>query len=472
MSDEVPIRKQVVAFMPRQQQASDAVKDHQFTLYGGSRGPGKSFFLRWWLWRYLVTRRIEHPGINVMLACEDYPALVDRQVGKIEAEFPRELGAVSKSKTKGLGYHFHDGSASLLLRNLDDASKYQSAEFAVIGVDELTKNPLETFNLLRGSLRWPGIKKPRFIATANPGGIGHGWVKQFWIDRVFPDEMQPIANEFAFVRALPTDNPHLDESYWKMLETLPPALARAWRMGDWDAFEGQYFAWTDAHEIEPRPIPATAPLMMTFDWGFGKPFSVGWWYWDADGRLYRFAEWYGAVRGQGDVGLRMGDADVARGILDQEAKLGIAGRVGLRLCDPTCFNKKPDTRGGGQGPSTAEEFACVGVLMEPGDASRHLGWRALHGRLTMPKDAAGKWTGELPMLVAFRGRCPAFCAQMRTLQADPNDVEDVDTRMEDHAADEAKLACLARPVVVSGAGAPASTMPAGGVRVDAGGGMI
>ena len=30
-----------------QQKASDLAEDHQYVLYGGSRGPGKSYWLRW-----------------------------------------------------------------------------------------------------------------------------------------------------------------------------------------------------------------------------------------------------------------------------------------------------------------------------------------------------------------------------------------------------------------------------------------
>ena len=78
---------------------------------------------------------------------------------------------------------------------------------------------------------------------------------------------------------------------------------------------------------------------------------------------------------------------MALGILEREKKLGIDKRKIHRLCDPTCFNKKPDYRGGGQGPSTAEEFRKVGielrestVLVAQGLASRHLlgrtEWRA------------------------------------------------------------------------------------------------
>jgi hypothetical protein len=50
-----------------------------------------------------------------------------------------------------------------------------------------------------------------------------------------PEENEPY--EFVFVPALPTDNPNLDASYWKSLESLPEAERKAFLEGDWDSFD-------------------------------------------------------------------------------------------------------------------------------------------------------------------------------------------------------------------------------------------
>ena len=73
----------------------------------------------------------------------------------------------------------------LALRNLDDPSKYMSSEFALIAVDELTKNEKEVFDFLRMRKRWVGITDTKFIAGTNPGGLGHEWVRKIWLDREF-----------------------------------------------------------------------------------------------------------------------------------------------------------------------------------------------------------------------------------------------------------------------------------------------
>jgi hypothetical protein len=203
-------------------------------LFGGSRGPGKSYWLRWWLLRFLLLaaeKGFRH--MRVMLACENYPALRERHISKIEAEFPAWLGTLYAAQGNA-EFRLREcfGGGIIALRNLDDPSKYQSAEYAAIGIDELTKNPVRTFDILRGSLRWAGFDGVRFVAATNPEA---NWVRQYWIEKRLPDELGPEASEFAFVAALPQDNPHLPQSYWDMLDTLPPALRAAWRYGDWYA---------------------------------------------------------------------------------------------------------------------------------------------------------------------------------------------------------------------------------------------
>lgn len=41
-------------FTAKQWQATEAADSHRYTLFGGSRGPGKSYWLRWYLVRFLI----------------------------------------------------------------------------------------------------------------------------------------------------------------------------------------------------------------------------------------------------------------------------------------------------------------------------------------------------------------------------------------------------------------------------------
>ncbi len=458
--------KDVAKFTERQKEVCAIIdgKLGKYILYGGCLGGGKSYLLRWIAVRMLMGWFFDHKltWVQVMLACEDYPSLKDRQITKIDREFPSWLGqSYSDHKTYGKCFILKPeyGNGVICLRNLDDPSKYQSAEFAAILVDELTKNPYDTFNDLRMRLRWPGLKDDEtfFIGGTNPGGIGHSYCKAFWIDKIYPKEYKsPVdyTGKFAFVKSKAEDNPYLDETYWQMLNTLPAHIRPAFKDGSWDTFVGQALQeWNRLHHvIKPIPVPKDVPVFMTFDWGFGAPFSVGWWWVDADGRFYRFNEWYG-WNGTPNQGLRLADSEIAHGIIKKEKAMGLNNESNgivnpqiVRLCDPTCFNKKPDYRGGGQGMSTAEEFRRQGILMRPGDPNRSLKLRQFHQRLLVP-EKDGKF--GVPMMQVYNN-CIHFIRTIPTLVINPNNPEDIDTDSEDHCYDEAALAFMARPLQMAG----------------------
>jgi len=222
-------------FFAKQKEALEASKRFKYTLFGGSVGSGKSRWLRWMMIYWLLKMAGEHKirGIRAGLFCEDYPSLNDRHLSKVKFEFPPELGTFNEAKHEfTLASKF--GSGVVAFRNLDDPSKYLSVEFAVIGIDEINRNPKTTFDMLRSRHRWPGIKDVKFIAGCNP--LGEAWVKNLWVKRMFPpDEKEQY--EFVFVPALPTDNPHLPVEYYKSLESLPENQRKAYLEGNWDAFD-------------------------------------------------------------------------------------------------------------------------------------------------------------------------------------------------------------------------------------------
>lgn len=464
--------KDIAKFTPRQMEACAAIDSglYKFLLYGGALGGGKSYFLRWVSVRLLMGWFFEKGlrEVKVMLCCEDYPQLKDRQIEKIEREFPSWLGkSYSDHKVYGRCYMLKPeyGGGVICFRNLDDASKYQSSEWAAALIDELTKNGYDTFTEIRKRLRWPGLSDDEclLIGATNPGGIGHNYCKSFWVDKTFPPEFKDpydYSNKFCYIPAKAEDNPHLDAGYWAMLHTLPAHQRKAFREGSWDMFVGQAFMeWSRTHHvIDPVPVPQNRPIFMTFDWGFGAPFSIGWWWLDDDGRFYRFAEWYG-WNGTPNVGVRLSDREIADGIKKREKAMGfnveqpVNGVTMInpqitRLCDPTCFNKKPDYRGGGQGRSTAEEFKSEGLILRPGDPSRSLKFRQFHQRLHVPCDESGNVIG-VPMIQVY-STCIHFLRTLPNLIVNPNNPEDIDTDGEDHVYDEAALLCMARPMQLAG----------------------
>jgi hypothetical protein len=265
-------------FLEPQWDATHTADRHKYTLYGGSRGPGKSYWLRWFaIYRLLRWAGQGLRNVRVGLFCEDYPSLKDRQISKI-AQFPEWLGTLKTTKADGLGFYLHPryGGGGILLRNLDDATKYQSVEFAGVGIDELTKNPFAILDSLRGSMRWPGISDTYFVAATNPNGRYFKWVRTLFVERDFSDKryqhLGPIADQFAYVRALPAQNPYLGQDYWQMLDTLPDALRQAWRDGDWYvSVEGLVYAkFSEENITDDEPDP-TLPIEIAIDDGYIDP---------------------------------------------------------------------------------------------------------------------------------------------------------------------------------------------------------
>lgn len=408
----------LLKFTPKQMTATAEADTHKFTLFGGSRGPGKSYWLRWYpVRRLLKWASMGIRGVRVGLFCEDYPALKDRQISKISVEFPDWLGVLKESKEHGLAYHLADeyGGGIMALRNLDDPSKYQSAEFAGIAVDELTKNRVETFNILRGSLRWSGINDPFFVGATNPGGIGHGWVKDYFIDKSYPPELRPLANEFAFIQALPDDNPHLTKSYWTDLETLPPQLAKAWRYGDWGVFAGQVFKefTNERHTCKTHDVPTEGTNYRGVDSGYTNPFCSLWGRKEMDtGRIWVYREAYRR---------ELTDRQQAQLVKDMTPP---DEQIAMSFGDPAMWAQK---NANNIVTDAAKEYSSVGVPLVKGDNNRINGVRKVHRLLANLPD--GK-----PGLIVSED-CPNLIRQLQNLAADDKNPEDVDTGNEDHAYD-------------------------------------
>lgn len=433
-------------FQPKQLEATQLADLHQYFLYGGSRGPGKSFWLRWYLLREVL--KLAQNGIRnatVGLFCEDYPALTDRQTSKIQVEFPTWLGTLKDSKVSGFGFHIKEeyGGGILALRNLDDVSKYQSAEFAAIGVDELTKNPIETFDILRGSLRWSGVKKPKFIGATNPGGEGHVWVKRLWIDRNFPERLSTVKNEFMFLAALPTDNKYLSDGYWEMLETLPDRLRRAWRYGDWNAFEGQFFSFDETLQlIEPFEIPSTWNIIGSLDPGYSSACSFSISAMDFTGTLYRVATYCETNRSP---------LDNAKGIREFIDKLPFTGgRMPKTIVsDPSAWAKKDKFAISNNEMTFADVMRQEGIALLRGVNDRIQGWWAMKDMMTRreTREINGKEI-EIPKYFVFKRYNTPFVDELNATIGDDNRPEDIqgrgnDPAVSDHCIDEERYKIMA-----------------------------
>ena len=441
---------------PKQQQFHECPANE--SLFGGAAGPGKSFALRWGV---AVEWCMRIPGLHVYLFRRTFPELEKNHILPLLEAMPHGLGRYNDGKHI---WAFPNRSYLHLChcQHEKDVFDYQGAEIHVLIIDELTTFTEFIYTYLRGRVRTGSLPIPEeyrhlvpgIYCASNPCGVGHSWVKRAFVDfcgRAGGVRRAPAGEGGmlrGYVPARLEDNPLLlaaNPGYVDQLNGLPEPYRTAYRDGDWDVFVGQAFEFGAPHIItELRPVPAGAPLLWAFDWGFGKPFDVQYWYVDSDGCLVLWMQLYGCKPKQPNVGLRWADDEVAERIVDLEKRAGIWQAPMARLADPTVFNKKPDTRMGGQSESTAEVFAKHGIIMRPGNPDRLGGWRQMHRRLRVKRDAAGNVISE-PGLKAYE-TCVDFIRVMQELQPDPHNAEDVDTRQEDHPYDAAKLVVNSRPM--------------------------
>lgn len=426
-------------FTPKQQEALALARKYKYVLYGGAMGGGKSYWLRWTLVNLLLYYGLpkEKGGLGIKhvmvgLFCEDYPALNDRHLSKINTEFPAELGTY-KVTTHTFVLNEDLGGGVIAFRNLDDASKYQSSEFGAIAVDELTKNPKETFDFLRTRLRWPGIERPRFLGATNPGSIGSEWVKRMWIEHRFEDTEQE-QKEFVYVPAKLSDNPHISPAYLASLQGMPEEMRRAFVEGDWDVFQGQYFTeWRrELHTCAPKQILPHYRKFIMGDYGYAKPSAVYWGYVDEDGVFNIYRELYGSGMTYRDLGKAIAELTPA------------SERIDFAVFDPAIWSSKGENdellNGADLLQAGWKSVRKDGMTLVRGDNHRVVGWNALR-QLMRPVDINGRATSRLQVWQ----NCTDLMRTMPTLVYDQKNPEDLDSDGEDHGADALRYGVMSRP---------------------------
>lgn len=403
----------------------------KYLLYGGAMAGGKSYLLRWTALTYLLWLYGETgiKDIPIGLFSEDYPTLKDRQISRIEREFPPYLGELKDDKVYGMAFHISEeyGGGRLLLRNLDDPSKYMSSEFAGIFVEELTRNEEQTFRDLRNRLRYPGINEVKFMGASNPGGVGHGWVKKFFIDKETND---PEQNRFFYIHANAYDNKYISPTYIKQLESLPEQQRKAYLEGSWDIFAGQYFP---EFSIDRHVIDSFIPKKENFyyfiggmDWGRENPFSLhitGIQKKEYEGitfhRAFTFLELYGTQKSPKDWG------DEFKRVLDFfDMTLDDIKDV---QCDNQIFNKGLDN-----GKSIHLQFSDSDEryrsLLKPAPKDRIAGWENMHNWLSLAPDGLPYWV--------ITKNCKNLIRTLPQAIHDEIKNEDIDDTGETHALDD------------------------------------
>ena len=227
------------------------------------------------------------------------------------------------------------------------------------------------------------------------------------------DANEKEAGSFAFVPAKVSDNPYLDASYVLSLDSLPENLRKAYKDGNWDTFEGQFFTEWNAnrHIVEPFPIPNSWKKFRSIDVsGRSGITSCHWFALDWDGNVYAYREHY-------KTGL---DADEHA---LEIARLSEGENYQYTVIDSSAFAKigLPET--------IAEVYMRNGITgFVPSSKERVMGWNFMHQYLRHDEHIQ-------PKLKVF-SNCVNAIRTIPNLVHDDLHPEDVDTKGEDHAPDE------------------------------------
>ena len=415
----------------------------KYVGFGGARGGGKS----WAVQQKAKIMAIAHPGIRQLIVRRTYPELINNHIRQLRADLKDFASYNDNQKIFTFKPDKKTGKQSVIMfaycARDADLDRLQGTEYDIIYLDEATQLSEFQMRAIEACLRGANDFPKRMYFTMNPGGQGHAFIKRIFIDRQYkPSEH---AEDYTFIQSLVTDNKALMEAqpdYIKQLEALPPKLRKAWLEGDWNVFEGQFFeefrddpdeyrTHRGTHVIEPFAVPVWWTVIRSFDWGYNKPFSMAWYAIDPDGVMYRVAELYGCTETPNEGVKWTDDRIFAEARRMEETHPALKGHKITGVADPAIWDAS-------HGVSTAETAAKHRIYFTPGDHARIAGWMQCHYRLAF--DANGR-----SMFYVFSD-CKQFIRTIPQLCYDEHKLEDVDTSMEDHIADEWRYACMSRPI--------------------------
>ena len=420
-------------------------------LYGGAAGGGKSYGLLADPLRYFSNGNFN--GLILRRTNDELRELVWKSQELYPKAFPGAKWQEKKSQ-----WVFPSGAKLWMtyLEREEDVLRYQGQAFSYIAFDELTQHATPfAWNYMRSRLRTTDKSLPIFMrATSNPGGPGHQWVKQMFVDPsppgktfdatdiesgetlVYPDSHAKAGQSLfqrRFIPATLKDNPYLytEGDYEANLLSLPEMQRRQLLEGDWAIADGAAFPEfkTMHHVCEPFDIPKEWRKFRACDYGYSSYSACYWFAIDpAYETLVIYRELYVSKHTSKDLG---------RAILEAE----VGDTIAYGVLDSSCWHQR-----GQLGPSIAEEMINMGVRWRPSDrssGSRVAGRNRLHELLKFDEDR------QMAGLIIF-DKCRQLIADLPVIPNDPKGGDDIDVRYRsDHAYDAIRYGIMSRPKSVS-----------------------
>jgi len=234
-------------FSIKQTQALDILDDNSLELlelcYGGAKGGGKSVFLCRWLYLQIDALykqfkfyfdKLKHPLPVAFMGRKQAKDFRDTTLETWKKFIPHHLYQLKE----------HDGeiiinNVKIVFGGLDSQEsikKFNSAEYAIIAIDQAEEINRDDYGMLKGTMRLKidGHEIPKkLLLTANPADC-------FLRDDFVYNQNKLLSKKY--LQALPSDNPFLSKDYIDNLKDAfkhRPELLEAYLNGDWSVLEGQ-----------------------------------------------------------------------------------------------------------------------------------------------------------------------------------------------------------------------------------------
>ena len=386
-------------------QASFIVASEDEVLFGGAAGGGKSY-------GQLIDAMIfalRYPKSKQLILRRTYAELEKSLIRESLSLYPRELYRYHTQSHVG---RFANGSIIDFgyCAVESDVYQYQSAEYDVVRFDELTHFTEFQYTYLISRVRGANGYPKQVKSSTNPGGIGHAWVKsRFVLPAAAGTRFECDSGSRIFIPSLVDDNRFLmekDARYKERLAALPDLQRRALLDGDWDVFEGQYFAEFSraSHVCEPFIIPRTWRRYRALDYG-----------------LDRLACLFIALSPEGDAYVYREICESNLIISEAVARILQATpkeeKIYATLAPPDLWHRSQES-----GKSKASIFAACGLPLTRTSNDREAGWLAVKELLSRSRGA--------PKIQLFRN-CEELIRCLPQLQIDKT--RPCDTMTEPHA---------------------------------------
>lgn len=400
-------------------------------LFGGAAGGGKSY-------AQLIDALIyalKYPKSKQLILRRTFPDL-ERSLVQVHLSFyPLSKYKYNSSNHRGT---FFNGSTIEFgyCDNEKDVYRYQGAEYDTIRFDELTHFTEQQYIYLISRLRGANKYPKQIKSSTNPGGVGHEWVKKRFIDIGGNNtEHETKTGTRIFIPSKVQDNKFLlalDPDYIKRLENLDEKDRKALLDGDWDIFDGQFFAEFNRsiHTCKPIEMKPHWRRYVTLDYGMDM-LACYWIAVDEQKRAYVYRELYEGrdnkkgLNGQGHI-----ISEAAKRIKELTDD-----KIYAYLAPPDLWNRRQET-----GKSAADIFAENGLYLTKTGNDRVDGWRAVREWLKVKQGEQGEQTADLKIF----DNCINLIRCLPAVQRDQKNPEDIANQPHEltHSVDALRGFCV------------------------------